>query len=281
MKIINSIQILRAIIKNWKQQQQTIAFVPTMGNLHAGHLELVKAAKQNADKVVVSIFVNPTQFSEGEDFETYPRTEQQDANYLIAHHVDVLFLPSIAEIYHVETKTVITVSDISDLHCGKMRKGHFSGVATIVSKLLNIVQPESVFFGEKDFQQLIIIRLMVRDLNIPVRVEAVKIIREPDGLALSSRNRYLTSKQRQIAPKLYQSLRYAFDQVMQNQCPFRDIELQQIQTLTTEGFDVDYFSICYAHDLLSATHNDNSLVILAAATLGKLRLIDNIILVKN
>ncbi len=276
MKTQNLIQDLQLTITNWKQQQMTIAFVPTMGNLHAGHLELVKAAKKKADKVVVSIFVNPTQFSKDEDFENYPHTEQQDIEALITNNVDLLFLPLIKEIYHSQTKTIITVADISNLHCGQTRIGHFSGVATIVCKLLNIVHPDSIFFGEKDFQQLAVIRLMVRDLNISVNVESVAIIRESDGLAMSSRNSYLTIQQRLIAPKLYQTLCNARDKIMQQQSDFREIEEQQKQYLTTAGFKVDYFSICRVNDLLLANKNDKKLVILTAATLGKPRLIDNI-----
>jgi pantoate--beta-alanine ligase len=276
MKTLDSILSLRSQITNWKLQQISVAFVPTMGNLHKGHLELIKAAKEKADKVVVSIFVNPTQFSEGEDFESYPRTQQQDIEALVTHDVDLLFLPLTEEIYHNEAKTMITVADISNLHCGQMRKAHFSGVATIVCKLLNIVQPDRIFFGEKDFQQLAIIRLMVRDLDIPVIVDSVKIIRETDGLAMSSRNGYLTPEQRKIAPKLYQALCDAADKIQANQQSFREIEQQQQHVLTRAGFKVDYFSICRVNDLLSADKNDKELVVLAAATLGKPRLIDNI-----
>ncbi len=276
MKTLNSIHALRSLITTWKRQQMSVAFIPTMGNLHQGHLELIKAAKEKSNKVVVSIFVNPTQFSEGEDFESYPRTQQQDIAALIAHEVDLLFLPNREEIYHSEVKTTITVTEISNLHCGKIRKTHFSGVATIVCKLLNIVQPDRVFLGEKDFQQLAIIRLMVRDLNIPVMVDSVKIIREEDGLAMSSRNSYLTPEQRKIAPKLYQALCNAADKISQNLQSFKEIEQQQRHVLIEAGFEVDYFSICRANDLLSADINDKELVILAAARLGKPRLIDNI-----
>lgn len=276
MKTILSIQELKTIIKNWKQQGLSIGFVPTMGNLHAGHLELVNAAKQKADKVVVSIFVNPMQFGEGEDFESYPRTQQQDTQSLTENEVDVLLLPPVEEIYHPNANTVISVTGLSDLHCGASRQGHFAGVATVVCKLLNIVQADYAFFGEKDFQQLAIIRLMVRDLNIPVSIESVKIIRETDGLAMSSRNGYLTTEQRQIAPQLYQALCKARDAIIKNQYSFIEIEQQQQQTLKNTGFDVDYFTICRTTDLLAANKNDKELVILAAAKLGQPRLIDNI-----
>ena len=276
MKIVNSVEELRTTTNHWKQQGFSIGFVPTMGNLHAGHLELVKAAKAKTDKVVVSIFVNPTQFGEGEDFEAYPRTEEQDAKLLNKQNVDVLFLPSVNEMYHLESKTVISVTGISDIHCGASRKGHFAGVATVVCKLFNMVQADKAFFGEKDFQQLAVIRLMVRDLNIPISIESVKIIREADGLAMSSRNGYLTAEQRKIAPKLYQSLQAARDAILNHQHSFADIQQQQTQVLTAAGFNVDYFSICRSNDLQPATENDPELVILAAAKLGKPRLIDNI-----
>ena len=276
MKTLNSILSLRSQVTHWRRQKMSIAFVPTMGNLHRGHLELIKTAKEKADQVVVSIFVNPTQFSEGEDFESYPRTQQQDIEMLVAHDVDLLFLPLTEEIYHGKAKTMITIAEISNLHCGKTRKSHFSGVAIVVCKLLNIVQPDRIFLGEKDFQQLAIIRLMIRDLNIPVIVDSVKIIRETDGLAMSSRNGYLTPEQRKIAPKLYQSLCDAANKIRQNRQSFSEIEQQQQRILINAGFKVDYFSICRTNDLLFADKNDKNLVILAAATLGKPRLIDNI-----
>lgn len=276
MKTIDSIKELRSIINDWKQQGWSIAFVPTMGNLHPGHLELVKAAKEKADKVVVSIFVNPTQFGEGEDFESYPRTEQQDAELLEKYQADILFLPAVDEIYHPEAKTVVSVKDISDIHCGASRQGHFAGVTTVVCKLFNTVQPDMAFFGEKDFQQLAIIRLMVRDLNIPIKIESVGIVRESDGLAMSSRNGYLTDEQRKTAPKLHQSLLAARDAIINQRNSFADIQRQQAQFLVDAGFEVDYFSICRSSDLKPATAEDRELVILAAARLGKPRLIDNI-----
>lgn len=276
MQTINTIKNLTATIKNWKQSGLTIALVPTMGNLHAGHLKLVTEAQAKADKVVVSIFVNPTQFGVGEDFDSYPRTEQQDAKQLAARNVDVLFLPAVEEIYHREAQTVISVTKLSQLHCGLSRPGHFDGVATVVCKLFNMVQPELAFFGEKDFQQLAVIRTMVRDLNMPVKIHAIATLRETDGLAMSSRNGYLTAEQREIAPKLYQALCAARDAVLVRNADFSQIEQQQQKNLTNLGFTVDYFSICNADNLLPAKADDNELVILAAARLGKPRLIDNI-----
>lgn len=276
MQTLNTIKNLTVVIKHWKQSGLSIAFVPTMGNLHAGHLKLVAEAKAKADKVVVSIFVNPTQFGVGEDFDSYPRTEQQDAAHLAAQGVDMLFLPSVAEIYHPQAQTVILVKELSQQHCGMSRPGHFDGVATVVCKLFNMVQPDMAFFGEKDFQQLAIIRTMVRDLNIPVQIHSVATMREADGLAMSSRNGYLTPEQRLIAPKLYQALRAARDEILAENNDFLQIEQQQTQLLQAAGFAVDYFSICRTEDLLPAKPDDNELVILAAARLGKPRLIDNI-----
>lgn len=276
MQTINTIKNLAAVIKHWKQAGLSIAFVPTMGNLHAGHLKLVVEAKAKADKVIVSIFVNPTQFGVGEDFDSYPRTEQQDAKQLAAQEVDILFLPSVAEMYHSNAKTKVSVSGLSDLHCGLSRPCHFDGVATVVCKLFNMVQPDMAFFGEKDFQQLAIIRTMVRDLNIRIKIHSVATVREADGLAMSSRNGYLTAEQREIAPTLYQCLAAARDQILEGNSDFVLIEQQQRQNLESAGFAVDYFSICRAEDLLPAKQNDNDLVILAAAKLGKPRLIDNI-----
>jgi pantoate--beta-alanine ligase len=276
MQTINSIKNLIATIKSWKQSGLSIAFVPTMGNLHAGHLKLVAEAKAKADKVVVSIFVNPTQFGEGEDFASYPRTEQQDAGHLAEQGVEVLFLPSVTEMYHPDAQTKVSVTGISDLHCGLSRPKHFDGVATVVCKLFNMVQPDMAFFGEKDFQQLAIIRTLVRDLNISVKIHSVATMREVDGLAMSSRNGYLSAEERLLAPKLYQALCAARDAVLAGNQDFSQIEIQQRQILNNAGFTVDYFSICRAEDLLPAQIHDNNLVILAAARLGKPRLIDNI-----
>jgi pantoate--beta-alanine ligase len=276
MQTIDTIEDLKTIVKNWKRADLSVAFVPTMGNLHAGHLNLVAEAKAKADKVVVSIFVNPTQFGVGEDFDSYPRTEHRDAEMLAAYDVDMLFLPSVAEMYPPLSQTRISVTKLSMLHCGVSRQGHFEGVATVVCKLFNIVQPDMAFFGEKDFQQLAIIRTMTRDLNIPVTVYGIATMREADGLAMSSRNSYLTPEQRLIAPKLYQALCHARDAAIARDMVFAQIEQQQRQILKKAGFAVEYFSICRTYDLLPATPSHCELVILAAARLGKPRLIDNI-----
>lgn len=276
MQEIATIQQVRETVNAWHGEKQRVALVPTMGNLHAGHLQLVQAAKKIADRVVVSIFVNPMQFGQGEDFDSYPRTEREDAEKLREQGADLLFLPSAETIYVPEAKTVVSVNGLSDMHCGASRKGHFSGVATIVCKLFNIVQPDVAVFGEKDFQQLTIIRNMVRDLNLPVEISSVATVRESDGLAMSSRNGYLTDRQRAIAPLLYQQLLATRQQLLQGDEKYQQLESLAVQALTEAGFVPEYFSICRCEDLKPAGRQDHELLILVAARLGTTRLIDNI-----
>lgn len=276
---IQEIALLRAHIKKWRQKGESIAFVPTMGNLHAGHLQLVSEAKAQADRVVVSIFVNPTQFGAGEDFSSYPRTEEEDLSRLQALAADVVFMPGVTAMYPVAGLTKVSVSGVSEGLCGAVRPGHFDGVATVVCKLFNIVQADKAFFGEKDFQQLAVIRAMVADLNSPVEIIAVPTVREPDGLAMSSRNGYLSSEQRQQAPQLYRLLCQAKEEVLARQLPFMEIEQKYTQLLIKQGFLPDYVKVCRQRDLKAANERDTQLIILAAARLGKTRLIDNIQLV--
>ena len=273
---IKEIANLRAQLKQWRGAGESIAFVPTMGNLHAGHLQLVSAAKAQADRVVVSIFVNPTQFGESEDFSSYPRTLDADIESLQSLAVDIAFVPMEEDIYPAVAMTEVCVSQVADNYCGAARPGHFNGVATVVSKLFNIVQPDYAFFGEKDFQQLAVIRAMVVDLNIPVEIVSVPTFREADGLAMSSRNGRLAELQRKQAAKLYQSLKLAKQAVLVKQCAYVEIERQFMQLLTGQGFKPDYFSICRRQDLQAATRDDTQLIILLAARLGEVRLIDNI-----
>jgi pantoate--beta-alanine ligase len=276
MQIANTIAELRSILGAWRRAGDRIAFVPTMGNLHAGHISLVEAARRQAERVVVSIFVNPTQFGAGEDFEAYPRTEAEDREKLLAAGVDLLFLPEIGEMYDPGARTVVSVAGLSGLHCGAFRPGHFDGVATVVAKLFNIVQPDSVFFGLKDYQQFVIIRTMVRDLNIPVALIPVETVREASGLAMSSRNGYLSDAEKMTAAKLYRALCEAKDAVLGGRTAYTEIERQAQAFLAAAGFKTDYFSICRSSDLAAATPEDREFVILAAARLGKTRLIDNI-----
>lgn len=276
MQTVSSIAALRQTIQTWRQAGHRIAFVPTMGNLHAGHLQLVKTAQSQADKVVVSIFVNPTQFGPNEDFASYPRTEQQDAEQLAAINTDLLFLPSVDEMYPQPLQTTISVQGLSTIHCGASRPGHFDGVAVVVCKLLNMVQPDWLLLGEKDFQQLAVIRRMVADLNIPVEIQGVPTVRENDGLAMSSRNGYLTAEQRQLAPQLYQALCSVRDAIQQHQASDQQIIEVHGRQLQQNGFTLDYFHLCRSDDLLPASGQDQQLVLLIAARLGKTRLIDNV-----
>ena len=279
MQIIRSIKSLRQLVSQWRQAGESVGFVPTMGNLHQGHLSLVHEAKKTNDRVVVSIFVNPIQFGEGEDFADYPRTELEDQKKLQHGQADALFLPSPEEIYFRDASTTISVNDLSDKHCGATREGHFSGVATVVCKLLNITQPDMAFFGKKDFQLLAVIRRMVRDLNIPVKIKGLPTVREADGLAMSSRNGYLTAEQRVQATTLFKTLQNAKDAVLAGR-EYTEIEQQQIQNLRQVGFEPEYFSICRSDDLQPAKQSDTNLVILTAANLGKTRLIDNLDFIK-
>ena len=276
MQIVNTISESRDAVRAWRSAGQSIALVPTMGNLHAGHLKLVNEAKKKADRVVVSIFVNPTQFGIGEDFETYPRTEREDQEKLNDSGADLLFQPAVSEVYTQDAKTVVSVTGLSEWYCGASRPGHFNGVATVVCKLFNIVQPDVALFGLKDFQQLTVIRTMVRDLNIPIEIVGVETVREASGLAMSSRNGYLTSEEKTAAAKLYQSLCIARDAILAGQQSYEEIERKTLLFLQEAGFQPDYFSICRANDLKKADVDDVELVLLTAAKLGKTRLIDNL-----
>lgn len=271
-----SIQHLRAQIRQWRIAGDSIAFVPTMGNLHAGHLALISAAQAQADRVVISIFVNPSQFNEQADFANYPRTVQVDTEKLKSALVDLVFMPSREEIYPVAMRTTVSISEVSENHCGAARPGHFDGVATVVCKLFNMVLPDKALFGEKDFQQLLVIRTMAADLNSPVEIFSVPTFREEDGLAMSSRNTHLTIEQRQKAVQLYQALCQAKQAVFECQNCYAEIEGTYRQELSEQGFKPDYFSICRRSDLQTATEKDTQLIILTAARLGTTRLIDNI-----
>lgn len=275
MKIETSIQGLRAALLPTRLVRKTIGFVPTMGNLHQGHLNLVREAKKFCDIVVVSIFVNPIQFGENEDFDSYPRTLEADSHLLADVGCDILFAPSVQQMYgDHERKTTVMVKGVTDILCGKSRAGHFDGVATVVTKLFNIVQPDTAFFGQKDWQQLAVIRTLTRDLNLPIDIVGVPIARATDGLALSSRNGYLTSEQRKIAPTIYQSLRVA-NQALQNQTDLAQVLSQIKATLIQADFEIDYVE-AYTPDLLPIEQFTQDIVLFVAAKLGTTRLIDNL-----
>jgi len=277
LELIEEIPALRRRIWGWRQDGERIALVPTMGNLHEGHLALVREARRLADRTVVSIFVNPLQFGPKEDFGAYPRTLEQDRGLLEAEHTDLLFAPPVAVVYPngQEAQTRVEVPGLSDILCGASRPGHFVGVATVVCKLFNMVQPDLAVFGEKDFQQLLVIRRMVEDLCLPVEVRGLATVREPDGLAMSSRNGYLTPEERARAPAFFRTLSRAGDRLRGGLLP-REVEREGEEALTADGFRPDYFRVCRVSDLQPASSTDRDLVVLAAAYLGKARLIDNL-----
>ncbi len=278
MQTLNAITPLRARLKSWRLAGQSIGFVPTMGNLHAGHLTLVQLAQDRADRVVVSVFVNPTQFGPAEDFAGYPRTLEEDKRLLVAEGVDILFAPTVADMYDDgDAHTAkIEVPGLSDILCGAVRPGHFSGVATVVAKLFNIVQPDLAVFGEKDFQQLLVIRKLSADLNFPIEILGAPIGREADGLAYSSRNRYLTDSERATAPILRKILSDVGESLRAGRHDYQVLQRNAIEALAAAGFKPDYLEIREASDLRLPGPDSEDLVVLAAAYLGKARLIDNI-----
>lgn len=280
MLTIERVAELRQQAGMWRQAGERIALVPTMGNLHVGHLQLVEAARQQADRVVVSIFVNPLQFADasGGDFERYPRTFEVDQKKLVESGVDLLFSPAQEEMYPAgfENVTRVVVAGISDILCGAFRPGHFVGVATVVAKFFNMVQPDVAVFGEKDYQQLLVIRRLAAELHFPVEVIGVPTVREADGLAMSSRNQYLSVEESQRAAALYRTLQAAKERLISGEGDIVVIESDAKKTLREAGFCPEYFTVCGADDLQPATTADTALVILTAAWLGEARLIDNI-----
>ena len=273
MKIIHTIQELR----DWRREAGSVAFVPTMGNLHEGHLALVREAAKRADKVVVSIFVNRLQFGQGEDFDRYPRTLEQDAAKLAGEGVAVLFAPNEQELYpHVAQQYNVEPPNLQNELCGAFRPGHFRGVATVVAKLFNIVEPDYACFGKKDYQQLAILQGMAADLNFRVEIVPVDIGRAADGLALSSRNQYLSEAERKQAPQLYRELQAVARAVENGNRDYAALEQQAAANLKQAGWQVDYVEIRHAGNLQVAHVGDGELVVLAAARLGNTRLIDNV-----
>lgn len=277
MLIIETLPLLRQQIRRLRMEGKRVALVPTMGNLHDGHMKLVDEAKARADVVVVSIFVNPMQFDRPEDLARYPRTLQEDCEKLNKRKVDLVFAPSVKEIYPngTETHTYVDVPGLSTMLEGASRPGHFRGVSTIVSKLFNLVQPDIACFGEKDFQQLALIRKMVADMGFDIEIVGVPIMRAKDGLALSSRNGYLTAEQRKIAPGLYKVLSSIADKLQAGERDLDEIITIAGQELNEKGFRADDIQIRDADTLLEVSENSKHAVILVAAWLGDARLIDN------
>jgi len=268
---------LRVVMRGYRSNSETTAFVPTLGNLHDGHLSLVRKAREVADRVVVSIFINPTQFDKAEDLAAYPRTIENDLKLLKQEKIDLVFLPEADEMYPEGSATRVEVDGISDILEGDSRPGHFSGVATIVAKLFNLVQPDISVFGEKDFQQLMLIRRMVDDLDFGIKIIGAPTAREESGLAMSSRNNYLDDEQRNsIAPGLYLELRNIQKAILAGEHNYLKLQEESAKTLNQQGFKTDYIEIRNAEDLSVAEKHDKDLVILASAWLGKARLIDNL-----
>ena len=277
--ITNSdLKTLRQTLRDWRREGLSSALVPTMGNLHDGHISLLARAREIADRSVVSIFVNPIQFGRGEDYERYPSTLDADRAKLEAAGLDLLFAPNLAELYPggIEEDTRVTVPAVSDILCGEFRPGHFSGVATVVSKLLINTQPDYALFGEKDYQQVMVLRRMVRDLLFPVEIIGMPIIREADGLAMSSRNSYLKPEERRVAAGIYASLTRAAAELRAQAQTIAVLEDRVAQELQALGMRPEYISVRNATDLALPKAGDEDLIILAAAWLGGARLIDNI-----
>lgn len=278
MLIVDKIGPLQSHLSDWRNESNKIALVPTMGNLHSGHLSLVEKAKQIADRVVVTIFVNPAQFVEGEDYATYPRSMNEDTEQLRAMDADLLYCPPVQEIYpgEMQQHTRIVIPRLENIYCGETRPGHFAGVAIVITKIFNLVLPDYAIFGEKDYQQLLVIKKLVNDFFMPVEIIAMPTIREHDGLAMSSRNNYLTADERKIAALIYKTLTRTAEIVRSGNTDFNSLEKEAINILDGSGFRTEYFVIRDAETLDQPGTGD--LVILAAARLGKARLIDNVIL---
>ena len=276
---VSTSESLREQLVDWRHSGEHIALVPTMGNLHDGHLGLVSLAREHAERVVVSIFVNPTQFGEGDDFDRYPRTLERDRRRLKKVKADLLFVPDVETMYPfgIDSATSVTVPVITAEFCGVFRPGHFDGVTSVVSRLFSIVQPDVAIFGQKDFQQQLVIRRLVDDLQLPIQIVSGATQREADGLALSSRNRYLSDEQRAIAPTLYSVLQGIGNDLQAGKRNYEELEQQAMDALRDAGFDPEYVGIRRAENLEPPDRDNDEIVILAAARLGIARLIDNII----
>jgi pantoate--beta-alanine ligase len=283
MNTVKTVRELRAAVARARSEGKRIGLAPTMGNLHSGHAALITKAAQRADFVVATIFVNPLQFGPNEDLATYPRTLAADQEKLLQAGCHLLFTPSVEEMYPhgMNDQTIVSVPVLSEGLCGASRPGHFDGVATVVSKLFNMVQPDLAVFGEKDFQQLTVIRALVRDLNMPIQIIGEPTVRDTDGLALSSRNGYLTPEQRAIAPALYQVITRIGAAIRGGDRDFAQLLETGKRDLAAKGLRPDYLEVREAAQLRPATAEDTDLVILAAAFLGTTRLIDNLHLTKD
>ena len=278
MDTVTSPLDLRKKVLSWRRRGLKVGFVPTMGNLHTGHLSLVKHAKSKADRVVVSVFVNPLQFDDKTDLYDYPRTLEVDLKKLSSVGCDLVFTPNLDTMYPngLREQSKVTVPVIGEILCGHHRSGHFEGVATVVSKLFNMVLPDTAVFGEKDYQQLLLIKKLTQDLNMSIEIIGGKTYREPSGLAMSSRNKYLSSSERILAAEVYNTLEIVKLQLCQGEQDYTQLCLQAEQVLKRRGFAPEYVEICNETNLMPANHQDKGLRIMVAAKLGQIRLIDNI-----
>ncbi len=279
MKVVHTREELGEQIAEWRHNDEHVALVPTMGSLHNGHLSLVELAKEHAERVVVSIFVNPTQFGEGEDYDKYPRTLEMDKRRLKATGTDLIFAPDVKTVYPfgTENATVVSVPGLTENFCGASRPGHFDGVTSVVARFFAIVQPDVAVFGQKDYQQQLVIRYMAEDMSLPISIITAETVREDDGLAMSSRNAYLSDEERSVAPALYRTLGKIGEELQSGRRNFEELESQASEELTNAGFNVDYFAIRRAQNLEVPDRDCDELVILTAAELGAARLIDNIV----
>jgi pantoate--beta-alanine ligase len=277
MIVVHTKEELEEQLIEWRRQDEHVALVPTMGNLHSGHVSLVDLAREHAERVVVSIFVNPTQFGEDEDFDEYPRTLERDTRRLKKPAADLIFAPDVDTMYPFGLKdaTTISVPRITENFCGASRPGHFDGVTSVVARLFALVQPDVAIFGQKDYQQQLVIRHMSQDLNLPISIITAETVREDDGLAMSSRNQYLSDEERKRASVLYEVISEAGHKMQAGRRDYEALENESIEKLTDAGFTLDYFSIRRAQNLEIPDRDCDEIVVLAAAHLGKARLIDN------
>ncbi len=279
MQVITGKNELREQLRDWRHHDDHVALVATLGNLHTGHIKLVELAREHAERVVVSVYVNPTQFGEDEDFEDYPRTLERDTLRLKQVGADVLFIPDDEIVYPFghDCATVISVPGLTENFCGASRPGHFDGVTTVVARLFALVQPDVAVFGQKDYQQQLVIRFMTEDLSLPIRIITAETVRENDGLAMSSRNQYLTDEERALAPLLYEVLAGIGGALQNGKRDYGELEKAAIGQLEKAGFSIDYLAVRRAQNLAPPDRDCDELVVIAAVHLGDARLIDNIV----
>lgn len=279
MQVLDNAAALRERLQEWRRNGEHVALVPTMGNLHAGHISLVELAREHAERIVVTIFVNPTQFGENEDYDDYPRTIERDTRRLKAAGADLVFVPDVRTMYPfgVERATVVSVPHLTGDLCGASRPGHFDGVTSVVARLFAIVQPDVAVFGQKDFQQQLVIRFMVEDLHLPIKIVTGPIVREPDGLAMSSRNQYLDATERTLAPRLHAEIEAIGQALQTGRRDYDALQSAATDALERAGFRVDYVQIRRSQDLAKPDRDCDEIVVLAAVFLGAARLIDNVV----